>query len=445
LCVAIGLLTPLSLALLGFGYFAIPRFAGTLGDQVAVVLTWCLLFFGAGRHFSVDRLLARSTTWSKVINTLHFAEVPRTPLSTAIVNAFGIFLFWCIAYSAATFHFFDPMWLDLDALQAFMTMPYMSEHSAFFQMLATSQSALYDVGCKLGLAIQCFWELALFPLMFWNWGRLFARWQGYGFFLISALGLNLGYLPFYELVLWTLICTPGTKASTLPAKGSHFSLFPRIAIAAGLTGAIVYLSATTAFQIGRGLGLNVASLEPLIDHKAFRVLGLHPVKVFNRADMDMGNSSLVVAEVDNTGSPIRVVPFQRPDGGRLDYLRNDHLYFDHSLAWQRNGLDAKTTPDGKPRPQTVRLAEQVALLDACIRQKPTAAFKAYMFRRQIEEGERFLEWRQPILVTSFEIRPLSADLGKSTCRYAYDLPPGHFADPPSIAELIAITGLAQNL
>ena len=68
----------------------------------------------------------------------------------------------------------------------------------------------------------------------------------------------------------------------------------------------------------------------------FRLFAQGPVDVMNRLDIErVGQHFFVVCEVDESGVPVRVVPYLDDAGGRLDYLRNDLLYYRYALPWQR--------------------------------------------------------------------------------------------------------------
>jgi predicted DCC family thiol-disulfide oxidoreductase YuxK len=199
----IGLLTPLICGLLIY-YFADPVIH-YLGTMVLIILLWGMLFVGVGRRWSIDAYLLKSSTKQKFIKYLYIFSLPLGTISFSKIRFFILFLFWWVCFGAMIFHFDDPYWIHGKTLQLVLATPYITDYYLYFQKFSQTFPLVYDLLCKLGLFLQSAWELLLFPLMFFRWGRVFVIIQGMAFFLVSLFILNLGYLPYYEICMWIFL------------------------------------------------------------------------------------------------------------------------------------------------------------------------------------------------------------------------------------------------
>ncbi|MCB0340386.1 MAG: hypothetical protein KDD53_12320, partial [Bdellovibrionales bacterium] len=189
--IALGFLTPVGLIGLNVIYFIPKFFVPYLGTQVAIVVCWGLLFFGAGRRYSIDAMLSDFIpVLRKPLRIVYtFAIEPGagryiSEQATAWVRFVSIASYWGICYVAMAFHFRDALWLDGRVLQTAFTTSYLTDFYGIFRYMAEAYPTLFDIFFTTALLVQGIWETFLLPLMFFRWGRVFVVIQGTGFFLV---------------------------------------------------------------------------------------------------------------------------------------------------------------------------------------------------------------------------------------------------------------------
>lgn len=442
----LGLLTPLALAGLLLSLSASPT-ADSLGVQVARIVCWGLLLAGAGRSSSLD---ARLLAWPRTagLRRLYVLAAPEGRL--AWVRLLVVALFWGLAVSGVSFHATDPFWLRGQVLQVALALPYMSEHYPALTALAERHPAAYDVACRVALYAQGLWQLFLLPLFYLpgSLARTFAIVQGVLFFLISTVALNLGYLGPFELCLWALVFAslprggfgPRAEAETPPGGPVQ------ACVGVGLLAALGFV----ALGLLRPLP-GVSTLEPALRAAIapfVEPLGLRRVNVFNQADLGLGATYLVLLETDEADRPLRTVPFLDRDGGRLDYLRNDYLYFSLSLAWQRTPRGARFVNGNLERPteRTLDLLRRLVDLDLCLTGLRTPRhYRAEVMSRALVGGELFPRWTEPRRAARVRLaagpprgqRVAARLAGAAGLLGCFDLPPGHAGSQARAARTLA--------
>jgi hypothetical protein len=456
LLVAAGALT--SLALLGFlALVTLAPPVGYLGMQVARLVAFGLLLLDAGQAAGLGALVRkRMRRGSGLEARLSFGE--RSPAALARTRLLLVALYWTVAFSGIRFHLEDPFWHRGDVLQLALTTPYLTDHYAFFETVRDRAPVLYDRVLTLGLGVQAAWQSLLLLLFLPRWRILqaFAVLQGLAFFLVSLFVLNLGYLGVFELLLWMLLFgyRPffglGSASDTTPAPAPERpALAHRLVLGLGAAAFFLFLLQSVAGLLHPSLGsvlragVRASGLQELL-----RLFGQQSVNVFNREDLTMGAAHVVVVETDETGRPLRVVPFQDTNGGRLDYLRNDYLYFQRSLKWQRLPATAKFLlgDPGRPAPATLELVEGVVDLDVCLTGgRAPRHYEAFVLVRDLEEGPLFPLWSAPRRGGRFTVRVgkgrereiaarASAPFGLGRC---FSLPPGQARSEARLAATLA--------
>lgn len=441
LFITVGFLTPFTLLWLILDFLVFPPIVSYLGTQIMIIVAWGLLFFGAGKTYSLDAYLVRLPGVRWVISWSYSLALDLTAINIAKIRFLMISLFWGIAFGAMIYHFYDPLWLRGDVLQLVLTTPYLTDFYQLFSDFRDATPLFYDLTFTVGLLIQGIWELFLLPLMYYKWGRIFVAIQGLLFFLFSFFFLNLGYLPYFELCWWlllfnhTLTLTPFknvvksyvVEEEISPKIPMLFNSFLGMACAITLLHLIVNSSGILFDQSWRQ-SWPWNSRTWLATHRLF---AQGPVNVFNQPDLGMGAVHFILAETDDTGQLLRVVPFLDINGGRLDYLRNDYLYFNHSLRWQRSLLEEKfeNADVSKISTRTRDLMQRVIELDICLTGLNAPRFyEADVFVKQMVSQPYFLIW-SPVSNTTQEVFSFSPeDIAqlKEKCFMAFDLPPGHF-------------------
>ncbi len=437
--VTLGALTPLALVTL-FYFTLYTPFGFTLGHQIVGIVVWMLLFSGAGRRWSVDAQLARMPLVSRLLNAFYVLEQPFTPRGVAWLRLVALLLFWSISFGAMAFHFKDSLWLKGNVLQLLMVTPYMTDLAAPMRAFRDATPQFYDALWSTAISIQSVFELLLWPLCLFRWGRIFVAAQWLGFIAIRAPLMNLGYLCWDELVLWLLVFSlqpwavwrhrvTSPAAETEPStsfglKGAMLRAFVGVAAVVCIYFNIVNFARINAPQSS----LARWPYPPTL----FRVFGQWPVNVFNKEDMSMGQAQLVIVEINEDSSVLRVVPYVDHEGGRLAYLRNDFLYFGIGLPWQR----LPAAQQVKTAPETAR---RVALVDAALQHEvPERYYVALLFKQQVEPYEGYERWTPTEFKGGFGFKVTSQEVQSHLPPRipAFDLPPGHLGEAARQSETL---------
>jgi hypothetical protein len=451
ICLTLGLLTPVTLIFYALTYVYYPP-VSSLVEAVLQIPLWGLLVLGAGKSYSLDALLARRSWGQKVCRVLYGFALPPTASNLAVVRFFLLFMLWGICVNAMFYHFSDEFWLSGAVLQIGFATPYLSDYYHLANRLRETCPAWYVTFCVSGLLVQCLWEMCLVPLMLFRWGRLFVLAHGLIFFTASAILLNLQYLPLVEFCLWVILFGPhvldwlwriGVRAKVVPTvreKGLPEARcrgrVPRLAISLGI--------GLTAVQL--------ATLPNILPHEWHpfctrlrgwlavpnRHFGQVDVNVFNVHDMQLGSTFFVLYEVDEGGHPLRVVPFLDGEGGRLHYLRNDLLYFNHSLRWQRSALqdNFENADWSRPTAKTMDLIKLVAVLDAKLTDSGALRhYRANFYQREMDREKLPNGWRGKAHRSSCQVSVNLAEDLKSLrwTDWIFDLPPGQLLEQERIA------------
>lgn len=440
--VTAGFLTPLALA--GLLYFTLyTPFGFTLAHQVVALVGWCLLFTGAGQKMSIDAWLLRLPNLSGLFRALYLLAVPFSRRGFAVIRMLMLWLFWSISFGAMSFHFGDELWIEGNVLQLLFVTPYMSDFAESMAAFRDAAPSLYGFLCRAALLVQAVFELLLWPLCLFRWGRIFVAAQWLGFIIARGPFMNLGYLCYDELVLWLFLFTlrPWAvvhhRVSARDPVEEPSAMLPRSFASATLAAfAAVGIIVSIHFNVTNFARINAPG-SPLakmpVSKTLSRFYGQWPVDVFNKADMSLGAAHLVLLELDDQGGILRVVPFLDDDGGRLSYLRNDFMYYGVSLPWQRlpRELQIQKAP---------LLAKRVALLDAALSPGgPVRHYAGLMFTRRVEPFASYQKWSGTTFRGGFrfELEEDEVERRSAPTLPSYDLPPGHLGQERRAAKTLA--------
>lgn len=208
----LGLLTPLAGFILLIGMQPFDDFLGigTLGTDVLNMILVALLFAPVGTALSLDSiargntgLLARVVAWFDD----RFGVPTLERISVARILALTSYGMLCV-YSAL-YHFKDPAWIEGYANVLLLSSSYLSRHYDVFRAAFLEHPFSLRLA-ELSIYGMMIWELLLLPLVFLHritraivvvWGLLF--------FLVSTFLLHLGWLSYYEFVLWAILFWQG--------------------------------------------------------------------------------------------------------------------------------------------------------------------------------------------------------------------------------------------
>lgn len=440
LCILFGLFTPLAFLVYLFFFCISPKYAYSLFHQAVIILSWAMIFFGAGKQYSLDSLLnKRLYGYDLIYKFLYQLSIELNAKNIALARFIILTLYWGTAISAMTYHFYDPLWLQGKVLQLMFTIAYLNDFYWVFESWKDVSPITFDIFCKLSIYIQGIWELVMVPFMFFYFGRLFVIVQGLGFFFLCILIINLGYLPEVELIMWALLFAYPSmfKNKNYVETDSKDAKFSKPLVVFSSVALVSFLS---FFFLNSGsMIVNKYELQEKYNRGMtrtfFRIFGQDRVNVFNKEDLAMGSNNITFYQVNDLGEKIRMVPFSNKDGARLDYLRNDLLYFEYSVKWRRLKDEQKFVggDPSKPNQTSFWLAQQIAKLDFCA-QKLSAPvrYRMEVYSRDLVDEELYDNY----VVDSWteSKREFKADFiidekvaRQIDCKGVYDLGPGHFS------------------
>jgi hypothetical protein len=436
-----GFLTPLAgvAIIVVYPYFDARLLTGTLGTNVASICLIALLFLNTGDRYSIDRLLLRTQnvvgrTW----RTMYAVIGTPNAVQTTRILFFAFAAYAVVSFGALFYHLSDQYWREGRTVGVMLTNAYLSRHYEWFrawEAAAPSTHRAFSIACVAG---QTFFQLAMLPLMWNQWGRRFVVAWGAMFFVISLTCLQLSYLPYLELVLWALIFVRlpllneprearsqkspllGERArvrgslAAITAANTQQSQHPRLVQA--YTGAIAVAFALflLTWLAPGGRAWSGHAWDKPQQYLAW--VGLDAPQVFNDADLRMGERWPVIHRIDENGQRT-LVPFNGNDGERLAYHKSDMLYFGNSLRWRRRMIGNDPAAYNAPGATGYEQIREVCYYDAARNGGGSATeYDVRIFENQAahydaESNERY---------TPREIMAFSIDLGARVAALADD-------------------------
>ncbi len=203
----VGLLTPLaSFALLIFyNQFDFLLGTTTLGTNVLTLMMLYFLLVNAGQVYSLDAALlsGRGPAWLQTIARSVYSLLGNPDRRHHTIYKFILFASYAlVSLGAIQFHLRDTYWLSGQTISVLLTSSYLNRFYEAFRWSQTVAPQLLSFFSVFSVVFQTVYQLAMIPLMWLKPGKYFVVVWGLGFFLISAIGLQLSYLPFFELILW---------------------------------------------------------------------------------------------------------------------------------------------------------------------------------------------------------------------------------------------------
>ncbi len=319
----VGLLTPLSIFILYLSqtYMTVQT---NLANQVNILVLLLLLIYGSGNIFSIDSLFSRTKKFVLFFVPSHF-------FIKKLISYFSMFLFWCICLHAMILHLGDKNWLDLNVLQVYFMSPFWVKEYQIFHDFYHYSPLLYDVFCKVSLLVQSFWELFLFPLLFFKIGRIFVFVQGILFFLMGAILLHLSYLPYAEICLWIMFFSfllsqrPIEQENNLDKKKEK-----KIYLITGILSLFIFshMAYVIRYESVKKVEYNIFYFYKKKIEFILRGLGQKSVDVINKDHLKMANINITIVEVDKKGNE-QTLPFLNEKGERAPLMRNEVLLYSH--------------------------------------------------------------------------------------------------------------------
>ena len=331
ICLTVGLATRLVALILFLTIypFGVATITFNLGPQIMMPMFAAIGLLHGGAVWSVDALLWRRER----------LKLPGLRATQSV--KLTLFLFCSALHlAAAQFHLHDSHWLRGRTVEYMLTNSYLCRHYDLFRAWEANSPAtlhMLSVSATIG---QTVFQLAMIPLVFFFWGRMFVIAYGALFALISLAFLQISMLPWVELVLWAWLFMP---TAWIPLSWMQTSLsFPTISVrpVSFVTKAFVgaYLTAmvlcVTQAMLANHFELR---LPDSVVHYGVRRVGLMPPNVFNHVDLSVGDHWAMIYRYDKGRKAL--LPLNAVDGHRLRWHRSDLIYYANSLRWRRYILE----------------------------------------------------------------------------------------------------------
>lgn len=298
-------------------------------------------FWSLGVEVSVFAYIALAISHRR--ETVKPTKISGSEYRLFVAQWISLFLYALKALYSVTLHATDPYWRDGSVGTALLTSTFMSRFAELWQVIFAEASAVKLVISLLVAGfIPVFGSLVLFTVIGGAVARFCLRVSLLSFFIFSVVFLNLGILPFVEILLWRFwfskrrkdIPTDGTEASTSAVTFDSVSKH-NLPTSVRLARAVILLTATSYILSIPA----VATIQPIpsevTQSEAFKfardIIGLAPINVFNTEDLQMSTRWIVVSEDEGTDGILT-----RLDGSRRWPQLLDSVYFGSTLGLRRN-------------------------------------------------------------------------------------------------------------
>lgn len=174
----------------------------TLGNDIAAMLTFLLLFANAGAHFSLDRVvMRRGGLFGSVVSLLYYEHGVPSRNTLQISKFLTLFAYWCVCLYSLSMHLNEPAWMTGTAGPLLLTNDFMSSYSdelaTFFSQgwwpVLLGRVALWSMLPWYALIIPFVLLGGIFRAYIIVWALLF--------FSLSLFVLQLGWLAQFEFLM----------------------------------------------------------------------------------------------------------------------------------------------------------------------------------------------------------------------------------------------------
>lgn len=343
----LGLFTPV--AAVGLFLFQQPAdrilLSWSLGSMVLQMVLLPMALLPAGTRWSLD---ARFRDLA-FFRTMYGLWGPPSAERLAALALMAFLAFGAVSLSALQFHLADPLWRT-GMSQAFVfTNPYFSPRAANFRSFIEHWPGLALLASQATTAAMLFWEAFMVPLALTSRaGRHYVTVHGLLFFGLSAVCLNLAWLPSLELTLWAVVfwAAPQLRMSKATLRNDWRLAAIAVLYVVGLGGAAM------AFP-----WVKLTNPIPAITER----LGALNTDVFNYIDLRTNESYATVARLDPDGTETLALQRGRWPTITLALLRTDLLRHLPAVApdtdrpcrsvLERGARPSMGRPGRRPRPR----------------------------------------------------------------------------------------------
>jgi predicted DCC family thiol-disulfide oxidoreductase YuxK len=183
----------------------------TLGTDVLQMLLLVLVFAPVGQALSLDAAWgARVPLWRGALAALRRLFGPPTVARISVLRFLGLISYGVLCLYSVFFHFTDPAWMEGYANALLLTSSYLSQHHGLFRDWFAAYPGVGLRIAEAALYAMIAWELLLVPFVLHSaFTRNIVVVWGVLFFIVSTFVLQLGWLPYYEYVLWAVLFWQG--------------------------------------------------------------------------------------------------------------------------------------------------------------------------------------------------------------------------------------------
>lgn len=204
--VLFGMFTQLTLAVLIIFQWHIGDTAletSTLGNDIAALFGFLLIFANAGAHFSIDGRIRRQNHWLGRLVAGGYYRNGLTPTATLQIAKFLSLLgYGAVCIYSLGMHLGEPAWMEGYAGPQLLTNNYMSVYGDEFAQLFTYSGA-FVLLARVAMWGMLPWYLLLVVCVVWGgWPRIYALVWAFLFFCLSKFVLNLGMLAEFEFLFF---------------------------------------------------------------------------------------------------------------------------------------------------------------------------------------------------------------------------------------------------
>lgn len=182
----------------------------TLGNDIAAMLSFLLLFTNAGAHYSLDRLLMKRQGWGgRLVSASYFRNGLASRNCIQITKLLALFAYWCVCLYSLSMHLNEPAWMTGTAGPLLLTNNYMSIFADEFARLFESTAWSVHLA-RLSLWAMLPWYALIIPfVLLGGIFRAYVICWGALFFALSLFVLQLGWLAEFEFLLFLALFWEG--------------------------------------------------------------------------------------------------------------------------------------------------------------------------------------------------------------------------------------------
>ncbi len=204
----IGFFTPVACLVLLFFYPTIDLYLGTGLNLGTCIFSTTLIFYFLtnNKNYTIDSILIiKNNMLAKCILKI-YSFIGAPSLNNLRLFYFFLFISYAlISFGALQYHLNDSYWTTGKTVAVLMANSYLNKFYELFRLFERNFPHVYSIFSIMGVIFQSIFQLLMIPLMWLRFGRYFVALYGLWFISISVIFLEISYLPFVEIIVWSLI------------------------------------------------------------------------------------------------------------------------------------------------------------------------------------------------------------------------------------------------